>query len=548
MGKILSIEIDNKCIKIIEASRKINGEFLSIGKSLLIDVPDNCIIDGKIINLDFIKSEIENAFLCYKIKTRKVIFVISPNLVIMRKIKLPILKSKFQTLSMIKLEFEQMLSTNLNQIIIYRKVDATDCITDIANNESMFIVSGLAFNTCNQYIELSKQLKLNPIALLTSSNCLEKISENELMINENVNFKGTYAFVKILCNYIVFCVIKNDVNDFTRIIDLKTDNTKFYEPDRVAEPLDDFNYKANSNQQETNVDINVYVDEISKNIRYYNSMDKDNDIEKIYIYGDSKDSKIDGFKDNLLSETNKDVEIIKDIKDIKKINKIYNINNTNEINKSNLNYNKEEFDKIKYLHGFLSLFTNLNDINFLSNINKKRKNMLIIYGVSIVSVLCVFIIVIFYFKKDKIKNDLYKDEMISMNLFINEQDNIEINNKVEKTKNEVVLLEEYKNESLKFIEIMRDKNIVSSEILREIQNNIPTGTEVTSTIMGRNNIQMQCKSFGVEEIILLLDNLRHVSSVNSVYVPLIKYNDSNNYNYSYSIICKFGDVGFNEIK
>jgi len=61
MAKILSVEIDNTCIKIMEASRKTNGELLSINKSLSINIPDNCIVDGKIINLDYISSEIKNA-------------------------------------------------------------------------------------------------------------------------------------------------------------------------------------------------------------------------------------------------------------------------------------------------------------------------------------------------------------------------------------------------------------------------------------------------------------------------------------------------------
>ncbi len=527
MPKILSIEIDNRCIKIIEASKRINGKLISINKFLSLNIPEDCINEGKIENFNLIKIVIEKALLEYKIKTKKVIFVISPNLVITRKIKLPLLKKESNNISMIKLEFERLISTNDMQMIIYKISDISNNINDGYMDEKKYIVSGLSYNTYNQYIELSKLLKLNPIAVVTSSNCLEKISEKHLNINKNTCISKTVAYVRILWDTIVFCVVKNGINDFSRIIDLNTDKIKLYETYRVAESYDDVYFDKNNQYNESPL-VNICIDEISKNIRYYTSMDKNNDIDKIYLYSDCKERNIDIFEEVLSSTIEKDVEII------------------NEVSNLNLEYYQSGFDEVKYFHGFLSLVANIDNINFLNDRMKNRKNRFAVIFFIICSMLSLIIIIMVYSKKNIIKNELLKNEINSMNLFINSKDNIEISNIAEQIKNEVNILDEYKKQALQLKEVVVNENSVSSEILRAVEDVIPIYTDVESIIMGRNNIQMQCKSWSFEEIIVFLSNLREINSISGVYIPLIKYNGSDDKNYSYSIVCKLGDVSCNE--
>lgn len=527
MPKVLSIEIDNKCIKIIEALKKSNGELISINKFLSLNTPSDCIIEGKIVNLDLIKAEIENALLEYKIKTNKVIFVISPNLVITRIIKLPLLKKESQNISMVKLEFERLLSTNDKQIIIYKISDTINNINDRFINEKRYVVSGLSYNIYNQYIELSRMLKLNVIAIVTSSNCLAKISEENLSINQSSCFSGTVAFVRILCDAIVFCVLRDGISDFSRIIDLNSDKIKLYKSYKVAESSDNI-YSGENNLYYTDYYLDMCIDEINKNIRYYSSMDKDTDIDKIYLYSDCRERNIDVFEQSLSVAINKEVEVIKEVSEL------------------NLECNQSGFDEIKYFHGFLSLHANIDDINFLNYRIRKCKDKLIMFFFIISAVLCLVIMVIIYSMNNISKNELLKNDIKTMNLFINSKNNIEINNNIEKIKNDVNYLEQYKKQAFQLKEVICDENIVSSEILTEIKEVVPFDTDVVSIVMSRNNIQMQCKSLSIEEIILFLDNLRYVNSISSVYIPLVKYNGSDDKNYSYSIICNLGDVCCNE--
>jgi Tfp pilus assembly PilM family ATPase len=528
MPKILSIEIDNKHVKIIEATRKINGELLTLNNFLSLTIPSNCINDGKLINLDLIRVEIGKALIENQIKTKKTIFIISPDLVITRKIRLPLLKSKIQTTSMIKLEFEQLLCTNANQIIIYKNSDSSKKIIAGLTNDAKYVVYGLSYNTYNQYIELSKMLKLNLISLVTSANCLEKIQEKKLLINGNTCYSGTFAFVKILCDTTIFCVIKDGINDFSRVINLNSSKFKLYNADRVAEFYENNYSNSNTNQENSDIDVNLLIDEINKNIRYYCSMDKDSAIDKIYIYGDWETDNTN------LIEKSLSVAISKGIENIDKISNL------------SLNSSGVDFDIVHYFHGFLSLFTSANDTNFLIHKIKKCKNRFSISVCIIAATILIVIIISSYSENHFILNKLLKGEIDTMNSFVRNEENRVLNNKIEKIKNEIALLEEYKEQSIKLKKIIDSKDSVPSEILREIEDIIPLNTKVTSIIVGKNNIQIQCESSSVDEIILFLSNLRYVNSITSVYVPLIKCGGANEDNYYYSTICKLGDVKQNE--
>lgn len=524
MSKILSIEIDNGYIQIVEASKKINGELVSVNNFLSINIPSDCIKDGKILNIDLIRDEIEKVLLKYRIKTKKAIFLINPNTVITRKMNLPFLKRKSHTMSMIKNEFEQLISTNLNQIIIYKKIDFNK--NDLIN-KSKYIIYGLSYNTFNQYIELSKMLDLKLVALKTTSSCLEIISQKNLTINKIDCSDRTVAFVKISHSYIVFCVIKNGTDDFSRTIYLYSDRHIMHNMDRVAESSENIRFELNS--FESDLYANMLLDEISKNIRYYHSMYNDNNIEKIYIYGDGKEIRTEEFEKTLSVFLNVDVESIK------------------EISMPNCNFYVENFNFIEYFNVVLSLFSDSKDMNFMTEEIQSRKVKFYIGSMILLITVCIALMFSTFYKTNLIENESLKNEIKAMEMFINNEQNIEVNNEINGIKNDMDYLEEYKKRSIEVKEIMYNKDNVSSRILREIVNVTPDGTDVTSIVMDENNIQMQCISNHVEEIILFLGNLRDISSVAGVHIPLIEFNVNENY-YSYSIVCKLEDVSLDEVE
>ena len=149
------------------------------------------------------------------IKVKNAIFTVSTNSTVTRNIELPVLKSKSETMSMIKNELGQLMPVDLNQYkLIYKKTDSTD--TDGAEF-GKYIVYGLPNSMYEQYIELAERLKLVLLALDLSYNCLDKIAEKKLSINGSNLKSGTAsAFIEINYGSITFSVVNSGKNDFSR--------------------------------------------------------------------------------------------------------------------------------------------------------------------------------------------------------------------------------------------------------------------------------------------------------------------------------------------
>lgn len=523
MSKILSIEIDNKKIKVVEGSKSMKGERVYINKCFSLNTPINSIEDGKLINLESIRIAIKGALLENEIKTKKAVFVISANAVITRNIKLPFLKRKSEIMSMIKLEFEQLLSTKSDQIIFFKRANVLNsgCV-----NKSRYLVYVLPLSVYNRYMELSKLLNLKIISLTISSNCLEKIPEKNLKINENNYFNGSTVFANIGYDAIEFCVIKNGVNDFSRVSYLNPDREEIYIIDRVCEGVSD--EYLNAEIRAKKFDENWWLDEIRKCIRYYYSIDKVNIIDKIYIYGTCPE--IEGLDCFLTTNLNIDVENIK------------------QISNFSFNYLSHDFNIIEYFHVCLSLLINRNDVNFLDEEIHNHKFKL---DVSIAIMTASLIIVSILAAKTKtylISNEFHNNEISTMKLFINNDENITKNNRIEDIKNEVDFLEAYKQEAIKVKEIIKQEDIVFSQIFIKISDAIPSDTIVKSIIIGENNIQLQCETNWVKDISLFLKNLRNINYICNVHIPSVKYNGLAETNYSYSVICKLEDVLSDENK
>lgn len=542
MSKILSIEIDDQIIKILEGFKK--EKQLSISKFISLNTPLESIDDGRIINLDLVKKAIEKALIGSSIKTKRVIFVINTTSIIIRKIELPLLKSKSETLSMIKYELEQLLSTDLSQYkLIYKK---TELFTIGKMHKAKYNVYALPDKIYNQYIELSEKLKLNMLALNFSFNYLDKIKKCKLDINgKKIKNNSTNAFINIGYSTTNFSVINDGINDFSRISSSgikdmveklveelglsliealgRIENLSLIEDDSIL--LDNKKISIAKNI------INSWIEEFNRYIRYYNSVNKDKNIEKIYIYGPY--SKIVGLEQYLSSALNMEVETIKDISNIK----IGNIENFNK------------FDLNIYFNGMLSLLADRNDINFLSYKQKKHRKKFN-QGIAIMAASLILILTLsFYFFSSNIKKNTLQNQTQTMRLFIHDIENINNNNEIEKLKNRVIYLERYREQAKKLKTIIINEDCVNTDIIREIANAIQPGTELKYIFIDKTNIQMRCISKSIIDVSLIERNLKRIEILRSVYIPEIQVNQMNEeINCSYSIICKLKDVDNNEIE
>ncbi|WP_313342850.1 pilus assembly protein PilM [Sedimentibacter sp.] len=501
MGRLLSIEIDKYNIKIAEVSKK--GEMLSILKSLVIKAPFD-ITEGKLDteDIDSMAAIIKKELDLNNIKAKRAVFVINSNSIIARRIKLPLLKKSSETLSMVKNELEQLISVDLRQYKIMYKVTKQHA----ENNNTFYTVYCLPISIYNRLVELSEKLKLKFICLDVSFNCLNKIFSHNIKINNKaLNSEHIYAFINIDLNWCSFCVLNKGVNDFSRIFIFdKVRNSEF--------AAEDEGYYGTDKASDA---LSVLLEEISKYIRYYYSIDNTDWINKIYIYGIS--SQIQGISRYFSENLNIEAE------------KIYTISNLRL--DSNLSF---DCSLNNYFNSILSLFNNKNDICYCKESLYKYKE----YTTAII--LIAFILAVSCYVMSR-SNLLLTDKTENLNMYIYDTNNVELNFQIEKIKNENLILENLLEE-IEIMESMVNNSDVSSYILKEIYNVIPLNTKVTSISIDRNSTQLTCISGSMEEVSIFVKSLRKIEYINKIHVPNVEVNQNDSLSYSYSIVCWLKDV------
>jgi type IV pilus assembly protein PilM len=164
---ILSIEFGSN-IKIIEGTKKKN--ILVISKAATLNVSAD-IYNSGFMDVDLTAEAIKDAFTENKISTKKAVFVIDSESVIIRKMKLPLLKKESEIITMIMLELEQQVSADLNQYrVIYKIADAFE---EDGYIKALYVVYCMPLNIYNQYKRLAKTLKLL-LVKLEISNCINR--------------------------------------------------------------------------------------------------------------------------------------------------------------------------------------------------------------------------------------------------------------------------------------------------------------------------------------------------------------------------------------
>lgn len=533
MSKILSIEIEDKIIKIIEVQRK--GELLSVYNFICIDVPDGIIDNGKILNINILSNLIEKKLIENNIKSNKAILIINTNSIIIRNVVLPYINSKKETASMVKFELEQFLSADLKEYKLIYKTE--DIFINDGIKKAKFIVNCLPLKIYEQYIKLFKNLKLELLSFDSSFNCLSKITHRKIN-NKILDNNKPLVFCKLNNNTMTFSVVKNGVVNFSRISYLNFED--IYEIESVSE-----NIAVYQNSQIMIKDIdnnlrdnytNLVLEEINKYKRYYSTINKDNKIKKIYIYG----SRCSTNMESMLSE-------MLDIK-IEMINDMDNIEIKNESLLGNFNVNKNYYMN-EYFNLLLSQCYDKCDINFLTDKNKHHK-LLFNVGVTLMAaVLIVLLIFMYHGLNYFINNSALKKEIEIMNSFIENEENIKLNTYVENIKHNISKLESYKESALKLSEFILNEDLINTGMLTEIKKAMPNNTVIRANSIDVNGIQMICNSNSMKEISLFEYNLKNIEFISSVHISSIEIQNEVELSkvYSYSIVCNLRGAG-NEVK
>lgn len=513
MANLLAVEINDDNIKIIEGSRK--GNTLNVYKCVCISVPSNSIKDGKILNIDVIKEIIKKALLVNLIKTKRAVFIINSNSVITRKIELPYLKSNKETKSMINFKLQELMAADLNQYKIMYKT--TEIFIDEGIKKAGYIVYGMPIKIYNQYLELADKLKLDLAYLDISPNLLGNISKYYLAVNnKEIGTNSSTAFLNAGHDTISFSIINKGIMEFFRISHINTDETKYTE--NVAETEAGY-YNSNLSILESEDGVNEWIDEVRRYIRYYCSLNKENIIEKIYLYGDNM--KLIS-NNEMFSDFNVDVETI------------------NYVSSITVNYSTTgELELNKYFNLLLAFYCSKNDINFLKDMHQYHKYKFNI-GVALMSAALILAMTVAYYSLNYFLNvNKFENEAAAMSMFINNKDNKDLNYDIENFKNNVDSLKKYYLKAVDIKEITEKEDTISSEVFAKIKEAAPYGTMINSIYVDKDNIELQCNSKTLENVAMFIGNIRSIEFVSNVYMPSVDIkNEEQLSSYSYVVICK----------
>lgn len=516
MFSSISIEFDNDRIKLTDGIRK--GGSLFVLKCLSIELPKNCIEDGKINNSNIVKQQIQKSLIDNTIKAKKAFFIINSNLVISRKMELPYLKSKKDTKLMINYNLKDMFSANSNQYVFIYKISGVFIKDGV--KYAGYIIQGLPKTIYGQYVELAKSLKLELKKLDISSNCLENLTINRSNINcKQYNYECINAFVSLNKDSLSFSVLNGGINEFFRIYYFNENVEKI---EKVAEEFGEYSnsYSRSGTDfiQEPNL-ISVYTDVILKYLKYYYSTNKSKEkISKIFVCGDKINP---GIVKELKLNLDMDVELIHDISNIIADDSI-----------------PDNFEITSYLNCILALLDNKKSSNFLSErqmYHKLRFNAaLLLMSVLLISVLTIAFKGINYLYKTSI----IESEIEVMSMFVEDKHNMDQNIKIEESKLQIEKLTTYLEHANLISNKIKIEDCVSSGLLIDINASVPVGTIVNSVSIDKSNIFLYCKTSDMNEMSILLNNLRNTEFIRNVYVPEVDINrDGENVSYSYEVLC-----------
>ena len=499
---ILSVEINDNSINVVHASKM--GETLLVSKCMTVNIP-SLAEDGIMIDVDYAADEINEALSNKNIKIGRTVFVVNSSSIIVRKLELPLLKKRSETISMIKYELEQLMPVDLRHYkITYKIAGATK-----NKKKAYYVVYCLPVKLFGQYTRLASKLKLKFSTLDICCNCLNKVFQHKISINNSiVNYDDIAAFIRIGADKISFSVLNKGVCDFFKISEIFNDKYGEIAAEGQAVYLtddysgtDDFMYKC--------------LEEINKYIRYYRSVENESEINKLYIFGSN-------FNESMLQLLSRSLGI-----ETVSLDKISNV----EI--SSLYFNCI-FDIHKFFVPILSLFNNEKDVCFLlkSNYFNVRSIRFTASAAAIILACagagCMF--------------SIHNDKFQAMKVFISDEGNVALNSEIEDLKRDISILTEQSEHADFLKSAAENDNCVSSEIFREILYALPRDTNIISASVDKTSTQLTCFSASVNEAALFLNNLRKIHFIKNISVPTIELIKDISGGYSYSIVCTLKDV------
>lgn len=271
---------------------------LRVDKLFSYPLPDGVYRSGKIQDVDVMAETIKKALSENKVSCKNVIAVMDSMEIIKRELQVPVLDYE-DTINYIKFDIGEYLPIDVSTYLVqYKEIERKE-----VDGEEKIDVIAYTFpkEIAAAYYETFEKAKLNPCVLDVYPNALEKLIETQYINGEKAN-KGYEAIIYFDIDMTFMTILKNGKYDFSRI--LETNNSfvtdfmsknlaseeealKFvskYKKENIFEKLED--PEEELLQKNAIGVIDETIQEVSKILQYWNSRDRENRLDRIFIAGE----------------------------------------------------------------------------------------------------------------------------------------------------------------------------------------------------------------------------------------------------------------------
>lgn len=200
LKSILAIELDCKSIKLVYFHKKIK-------LSKIIELEDDIILNGIVLNEDIILEIISDFIKENKLKVKYIKLNLISNLILIKNITLPTTAQKYLS-KLILLQKQDYFSTDISDYkITYKTI----------NNENNINVTLIAIpnSVINQYIKLFKRLNLKILNINTRTNCLINFLNTKLLADN----KNSVILIDIGISFTTVSIFTSKTILFSRNIE-----------------------------------------------------------------------------------------------------------------------------------------------------------------------------------------------------------------------------------------------------------------------------------------------------------------------------------------
>ncbi len=279
----IAIYIGNSYIKILVGNRKKISQFHSL------KIPENSVVDDRIVDLDAVCEALNNFLMEAKIKSKWVSFAIHGQDIVVRHIDIPIMEEK-NIRGAIEWELNQYLPNEGKNH--YVDFEILDKVVDRENKVYKVLAAAVPREKVDIHLELCKRLNLNLKSIDISANCAARVFKNISTADKSIESIGIIdignknSSIIILDKGKLFMErevpfgIDNVLREVTKRIDLDT-NEAF---DFI---LNDFSFSNINEDNEIENRIKTLFDNVlssfSKIIQFYTTGKVTKKLDKIFI-------------------------------------------------------------------------------------------------------------------------------------------------------------------------------------------------------------------------------------------------------------------------